>query len=121
MFAVFTGVALMNLLLLSILFFSHADHPMFLLIIGYSFFLCVSVCAGIATRFIRLLPAVNSRMVILAALVLYCGDVMVGLNLILPPGKGLIISTSLTWTFYLPAIVLYSLSGLRWNTKIQTH
>jgi len=110
-------VGFVNCILIGTVFIPRSAHPMFGIVIGYSFFLCISVCAGIATLFIGVLPRVNATLIAVAVGVLYCGDVMVGLNLMLTADKALIISTSLTWTFYLPAIVLFSLSGLQWKNE----
>ncbi|MCW8965953.1 MAG: hypothetical protein OQK82_04585, partial [Candidatus Pacearchaeota archaeon] len=115
------SVISVNCILMVMVFIPRSDHPLFGLVAGYSFFLCASVFAGIASIFIGVFPRINAILIMIAVFVLYCGDVMVGLNLMLTSEKALIISTSLTWTFYLPAIVLFSLSGIRWKndeTKI---
>lgn len=115
--AVLPVVALINYILIVTVFIPRSEHPLFGMVIGYSIFLCISVCAGFATLFIGILPRINAILVASGVCILYCGDVMVGLNLMLSADKALIISTSLTWTFYLPAIVLFSLSGLRWENE----
>ena len=111
--AVIVGVV--DFLLLKVLFVPHAANPMFPVIAVYSLLLCCSLWAGIACAIIGFFPEVNSRLVAVGVGMLYLGDLTVGLNLILPHDTSYIISTSLTWFFYLPAITLLALSGYRWN------
>ncbi len=104
-----------NVGIIMTVFVRHAANPMFPIIIGYSFFLCISLYIGIATFLIGHFPRCSVNLIIGAVILLYAGDLTVGLNLILPPDRSQIISTSLTWMFYLPAITLLALSGYRWT------
>ena len=113
-------IVLVNVVLIRVLFIRHADNSMFPFIIGYSILLCCSLWAGVTSGLTGSLPKVNSRLVALAVVVLYCGDLAVGLNIVLPHDRSYIISTSLTWFFYLPAIVLLALSGYRWRQRTTT-
>jgi len=106
-------VIVVNGAIVFFVFLPHAANPMFPIIVGYSFFLCCSLCAGLATSLTRHFPSVNTRLIILGVTLLYLGDLTVGLNIILPRSRGYIISTSLTWFFYLPALVMFALSGYR--------
>ncbi|MBN1760684.1 MAG: hypothetical protein JW863_20310 [Chitinispirillaceae bacterium] len=109
------SIGIVNFVLLKLLFVPQAANPMFPMITGYSFFLCCSLWAGIASNITGCLPKVNTRMAAIGVGILYLGDLTVGLNLILPHAKSYVISTSLTWLFYLPSILLLALSGYRWE------
>lgn len=110
------GIVLaVNTLILLVIFLPHAKNPLFPIIVGYSVFLCCSLFIGLTTRLTNQFPNRNSWFIAIGISMLYVGDLMVGLNIILPRDQSYIISTSLTWFFYLPAIVLFALSGYNWE------
>jgi hypothetical protein len=110
-----------NYLLIRFLFIPHSDNPVFPMIVGYSVFLCCSVWIGIAGNFTGYFPVANARMVAGGMILLYICDLTVGLNIILPHDRSYILSSSLTWFFYLPAITLLALSGYRWKAPPGVH
>jgi len=117
LFLISASVLAVNGLMVLLLFVPHSSHPMFPLILGYSLILACSLAMGIAAPFIHYFPVKNARLIVAGVSCLYAGDVTVGLNIILPQSSWYIISTSLTWLFYLPAITLFALSGYRWEEK----
>lgn len=112
------AIATINCTILFFVFVPHAANPMFPIITGYSFFLCCSLFIGLATYHTRHFPTVNTRLIMMGVSLLYFGDLTVGLNIILPHTRGYIISTSLTWFFYLPALTLFALSGYQLKQQL---
>ena len=110
--------AVVHVVLMKLIFGPHTDNPMFGMIVGYSVLLCLSLNAGIITRITGYFPGFNSWLLVAGVVMLYFGDMTVGLNLILPHDRSYIISTSLTWFFYLPAILLFALSAFRWGGRV---
>lgn len=104
-------VCIVNVLFIKLFFIPHSANPLFPLIAGYSFFLCVSLSAAFLTRIIGNFSVRSSRIILIGGILFYLGDLTVGLNLVTPKNISYILSTSCTWLFYLPAITLFALSG----------
>lgn len=84
----------------------------------YVAILWLSVAAGGLGWFIGARPAVNRRRMWLGLWLFALCDMTVGLNLILDPhGRAQIIPSSLTWTFYAPALWCIAASVYRPPTR----
>lgn len=80
----------------------------------YGIILSISLWAGLACSILNLLPKTNSVMASIGMICFYCCDVLVGLDAILPPGLPWLLANSFIWIFYIPALVLLSLSSYRY-------
>ncbi len=76
----------------------------------YGFLLSISLWAGLASCILKLLPLKNSKMAAAGMIFFYCCDVLVGLDTALEIGLPWLIANSFIWVFYIPALVLLSLS-----------
>ncbi|MCX7727226.1 MAG: hypothetical protein N2053_10315 [Chitinispirillaceae bacterium] len=108
-------VFLVSIVILWKVLLPNSSNPLLTIMIVYGFFLSISTLVGLLTPVIGYFPSVNSTLIAIGSILFYIGDITVGLNLLLPLGIGYIISSSLTWVFYLPAIVIFSLSGYKWK------
>lgn len=78
---------------------------------AYSVVLIGSLLAAVIAVMVQSFPAWNARCIIGGVVIFTVGDILVGFNLTLPHERLYVITTSLTWFFYLPALVLLGLSG----------
>lgn len=76
----------------------------------YGFLLSISLWAGLAGCILKLLPIKNSKMAAAGMLCFYCCDILVGLDAALEIGLPWLLANSFIWIFYIPALVLLSLS-----------
>ena len=95
--------------------------PLLIVIGVYVTLLGASVVAAFAAREIGHFPAANTRLMAIGmALFLLC-DITVGANLALPVGHLVrVVTESLTWMFYGPALVLIGLSAWRVEEEAAT-
>jgi len=88
--------------------------PLLFVIAAYVAFLWVSVVAAWVSRYTGAFPATNARLMSLGMLLFLCCDITVGGNLALPPTSLLrVVTSSLTWMFYTPALLLIASSAWR--------
>lgn len=86
---------------------------------GYSVVLMGSLLTAVVAVMVQSFPAWNCRCIIGGMVLFTLGDILVGFNLTLPHARLYVITTSLTWVFYFPALVLLGLSGYRWDEQIE--
>lgn len=81
----------------------------------YGIILSISLWAGLACNILELLPKRNSRMIAVGMICFYCCDVLVGLDTAMETGISWLFVNSFIWIFYIPALVLLSLSCYRYE------
>jgi hypothetical protein len=79
----------------------------------YGLILSISLWAGIANFVLSLFPDKNSKVIAIAMVFFYLGDILVGLDGLLSSGPIWLIATSLIWVFYTPAITLLAISSYK--------
>lgn len=88
--------------------------PLLFVIAVYVTFLWASVVAAWVARYSGAFPATNARLMSVGMLLFLFCDITVAGNLALPPTSlARVVTSSLTWMFYAPALVLIACSAWR--------
>jgi hypothetical protein len=90
-----------------------AINTLMLLGVLYGLILSISLWAGLANFILSLFPNKNSKIIAIAMVFFYFGDILVGIDGLLLSGPAWLIATTLTWVFYIPAITLLALSSYK--------
>ena len=113
-------LALISLTLITLLFsgvtilypLTDSNTPILMGVL-YGLILSISLWAGIANFILSLFPEKNSKIIAIAMVFFYLGDILVGLDGLLSSGPLWLIATSLIWVFYTPAITLLAISSYK--------
>jgi hypothetical protein len=89
--------------------------PLLYVLAVYAVVLDVSLWVGWASLRIGYFPKVNAILIAAGATCFFVGDYLVGFNLSLEPSIQRATTVFMTWIFYTPAILLFALSGYRWD------
>lgn len=114
------GILTIDVIILVTLFGSFTKNPLYPILAGYSVFLCMSVGAGIATNVLGYFPKKNAKIITAGIILFYLCDLTVGLNILFSESGKLfenVISSSITWLVYFPALTLLALSGINWKKQ----
>ncbi|MDF2593492.1 MAG: YhhN-like protein [Clostridia bacterium] len=106
----------LNILLFSVVIISYTMvDSSTLIFMGalYGLVLNISLWVGIANFVLSLFPDKNSKIIAIAMVFFYLGDILVGLDGLLSSGPIWLIATSLIWVFYTPAITLLAISSYK--------
>ncbi len=88
------------------------NYSLALVIAGYSIFIIASLIYTFLNYKKSVLPQKNAELLLYGMSLFFVSDITTGLNLILS-GLPYLISSSITWMLYTPALVLIALSGYR--------
>ncbi len=91
--------------------------PLMVVLAVYAVVLDVSLWVGWASLRIGYFPKANAVLIAAGATCFFVGDYLVGFNLSLEPSIQRATTVFMTWVFYTPAVVLFALSGYRWNSR----
>jgi len=94
-----------------------SKSPLFLLITIYAVLLSISLWMALMSLHIKFFDVKNSFLIAIGMSFFFVADFLVGFNLSLEIGTQRIVTLYLTWVFYLPALLLLSLSSYRWKNK----
>ena len=75
----------------------------------------ISLFSGFSCVILELLPRKNAAMAAAGVACFYCCDILVGLDSLLEPGLPWLLANSFIWIFYIPALVLLSLSCFKYS------
>ena len=107
--------------ILMIFFYVFVIYPilsksrLFLLITIYAVLLSISLWMAWMSLHIKLFDFKNAFLIAIGMSFFFIADFLVGFNLSLEIGTQRIITHYLTWVFYLPALLLLSLSSYKWK------
>lgn len=91
------------------------SSPSTIFVFMYGIILSISLWSAFACFTLKLLPVVNSKMVLAGTACFFCCDISVALDVILEPGLPWLLFNSLIWIFYIPALTLLALSCYSFN------
>lgn len=108
-------LSLIVIIVFSILlrFQAQADSSAIVVLL-YGIVLSASLWSGLSCNILGLLPVINSKLTASGIICFYCCDILVGLDAVLEAGLPWLLANSFIWIFYIPALVLLSLSCYRY-------
>lgn len=86
-------------------------------IMVYALILTASLWSALSQLILGMKPKPETVIIAVGAVLFFCGDYLVGFNMILPAGTKKIVTTYLTWVVYGPGIFLTALSGYRMDER----
>ena len=94
-----------------------SKSPLFLLITIYAVLLSISLWMAWMSLNIKFFDVKNAFLIAVGMSFFFIADFLVGFNLSLEIGTQRIVTHYLTWVFYLPALLLLSLSCYKWKNR----